>query len=86
MIVVMKKSATEEQIKRVIDKIKECDLKPHLSKGETLTIIGIIGDERRVPEAQLRAIEGVDKLLPVLAPYKLASRDFKPEKTIIKVD
>ncbi len=86
MIVVMKKNATEKQIKHVIEKIKQSNLKPHISKGEILTIIGIIGDERKVPEAQVRAIEGVDKLMPILAPYKLASRDFHPENKVITVD
>jgi len=86
MIVVMKKKATEHQIAKVIEKIKQSGLKPHISKGEFLTIIGIIGDESKVPEAQIRAIEGVDKLMPILAPYKLASRDFHPENKIITVN
>ncbi|MBI2559407.1 3-deoxy-7-phosphoheptulonate synthase [Candidatus Woesearchaeota archaeon] len=86
MIVVMKKNATEHQIEKVVEKIKESGLKAHLSKGEIVTIIGIIGDERKVPESQIRAIEGVEKLMPILAPYKLASRDFKPDNTVISVD
>ena len=86
MIVVMKKNATESQIERVVGKIKENGLKAHLSKGEIVKIIGIIGDERKVPESQIMALEGVEKIMPVLAPYKLASRDFKPENTIISVD
>ena len=86
MIVVMKKNATESQIERVVGKIKENGLKAHLSKGEIVKIIGIIGDERKVPESQIRAIEGVEKIMPVLAPYKLASRDFKPDNTVISVD
>lgn len=86
MIVVMKKSATQHQIEKVIEKVNESGLKAHLSKGEIVTIIGIIGDERKVPESQIRAIEGVEKIMPVLAPYKLASRDFKPDNTVISVD
>ena len=86
MIVVMKKNATEHQVQKVIDKIKESGLKPHLSKGEIVTIIGIIGDERKVPESQIRSIEGVEKIMPVLAPYKLVSKDFRPEKTVVTVD
>ena len=86
MIVVMKKNATESQIQRVIEKIKENKLKPYVSKGEILTIIGIIGDERKVPESQIRSMEGVEKIMPILAPYKLASRDFHPENKIIDVD
>ncbi|HLG23413.1 3-deoxy-7-phosphoheptulonate synthase [Candidatus Woesearchaeota archaeon] len=86
MIVVMKKNATENQVQRVVEKIQESGLKAHLSKGEIVKIIGIIGDERKVPESQIRAIEGVEKIMPVLAPYKLASRDFKPDNTVISVD
>lgn len=86
MIVVMKKKATEKQIEKVIKKIRECNLKPHISKGEEVTIIGIIGDERKVPESQIRAIEGVEKIMPVLVPYKLASKDFRAEKSVIDVD
>ena len=86
MIVVMKKNATESQIERVVGKIKENGLKAHLSKGEIVKIIGIIGDERKVPESQIMALEGVEKIMPVLAPYKLASRDFKPDNTVISVD
>jgi len=86
MIVVMKKNATEAQIEKVIEKIKENGLKPHLSKGKIVTIIGIIGNERKVPESQIRALEGVEKLMPVLAPYKIASRDFKKEDTLIQVN
>ncbi len=86
MIVVMKKNATEAQIEKVIEKIKENGLKPHLSKGKIVTIIGIIGNERKVSESQIRALEGVEKLMPVLAPYKIASRDFKKEDTLIQVN
>ncbi|MEK6983296.1 MAG: 3-deoxy-7-phosphoheptulonate synthase [Nanoarchaeota archaeon] len=86
MIVVMKKNATEDQIAKVIEKIKASGLKPHISKGEFLTILGLIGDERKVPESQIRAMEGVEKLMPILAPYKLVSRDFHPENMVITVD
>lgn len=86
MIVVMKKSATEKQIEKVLEKIRENGLKPHVSKGDIVTIIGIIGDERKVPESQLRVMSGVEKIMPVLSPYKLVSRDFKPYNTIVKVN
>ena len=86
MIVVMKKNATKIQIERVIEKIKSSGLKAHISKGEFVTIIGIIGDERKVPEAQIRAMDAVEKLMPILSPYKLVSRDFHPQNRIVKVD
>jgi len=86
MIVVMKRNANENQIKRVVEKIKSNGLKAHISKGEFVTIIGIIGDERKVPEAQIRAMDAVEKLMPILSPYKLASRDFHPQNRVITVD
>ena len=86
MIVVMKKNATERQIAKVVGKIRDNGLKAHISKGKILTIIGIIGDERKVPESQIRAMEGVEKIMPVLSPYKLVSRDFHPHNRIISVD
>lgn len=85
MIVIMKQNADEKQIENVVQKIKASGLKPHISKGEVLTIIGIIGDERKVPESQIRAMEGVGKIMPILAQYKLASRDFHPDNTIVQV-
>ncbi|MBI2659650.1 3-deoxy-7-phosphoheptulonate synthase [Candidatus Woesearchaeota archaeon] len=86
MIVVMRKNANERQIAKVIGKIKSSGLKSHISKGEVLTIIGIIGDERKVPESQIRAMEGVEKIMPVLSPYKLVSRDFHPHNRIVAVN
>ena len=86
MIVVMKKNVSEHQVSKVLEKIKERGLKAHLSKGDFATIIGIIGDESKVPESQIRSLDGVEKIMPVLKPYKLASRDFHPENKIITVD
>lgn len=86
MIVVMKKNATEQQVSKVLERIKEKGMKAHISKGDFVTIIGIIGDESKVPESQIRAIEGVEKIMPVLKPYRLASRDFHPENRVIKID
>ncbi len=86
MIVVMKKSADKKDIGNVLKKINENGLKAHMSKGEEVTIIGIIGDERKVPQSQIMAMENVEKIIPVLAPYKLVSREFHPHNTIIKVN
>lgn len=63
----MKKNATEHQIREVIEKINDSGLKPHISKGEVLTIIGMIGNEWKVPESQIRAMEGVAKIMPILS-------------------
>lgn len=85
MIIVMKPGATEKQIKHVCDKIAKMGLTAHVSKGTERTIIGAIGDERLLQQDQLKAIENVEKVMPILTPYKLVSREFKKEDTIIKV-
>jgi 3-deoxy-7-phosphoheptulonate synthase len=86
MIIVMKKKATKEQIQHVVDKIEKAGLKAHPSVGVERTIIGAIGDERILRLDQIKAIKGVEKVTPILKPYKLASREFRQEDTIIKVD
>jgi len=86
MIVVMKRNAVEADVQRVVNRIVEMGLRTHLSQGEERTIIGIIGDERPVNWEMLARMDGVDKVLRVLSAYKLASRDFKPETTVVPVN
>ncbi len=85
MIVVMKSDATEEEIQSVIDKIHESGLEAHLSKGEFRTIIGVIGDEEKIDQLPMAAMPGVEKVMPVMKPYKLVSREFHPENTVVEV-
>lgn len=86
MIIVMKPGATEKQIKHVCDKISKMGLTPHISKGTERTIIGAIGDERLLQQDQLEAIDNVERVVPILKPYKLVSREFKQDDTIIRVN
>ena len=86
MIVVMRNGATQPQIKAVVDRILELGFRPHLSQGEERTIIGVIGDERPVNESVFRIMDGVEKVVRVLKPYKLASRDFHPLDTIVPIN
>ncbi len=86
MIVIMKMQAIEKEIDAVITRIKREDLKTHISAGEERTIIGIIGDERKIDRGGLSRMAGVDRVVPVLRPYKLASRDMQPENTVIKIN
>lgn len=86
MIIVMRKGVTEKEIEEVKKKIEEFGLRPHLSRGVERTIIGVIGDERVLTEIPLEIFPGVEKVMPVLTPYKLASRDFKKENTVIEID
>ena len=86
MIIVLKPQATEAEVAQVIRKIESFGLAAHISKGTERTIIGAIGDERVLQEGQLEAFPFVEKVLPVLKPYKLASREFRPEGSVVNVD
>jgi len=85
MIIVVKPDATAEQIDHIIKKIKDHGLQAHVSKGTERTIIGAIGDEAILQAMPLEAIPGVEKVLPILKPFKLASWEFRREKTVISV-
>jgi 3-deoxy-7-phosphoheptulonate synthase len=86
MVIVMKGKASEEQIGFVVNKIESFGLKPHLSRGVERTIIGAIGDERLIKQEQLEVLPGVENVIPILKPYKLVSREFKQESTVISLD
>jgi 3-deoxy-7-phosphoheptulonate synthase len=86
MIIILKPSATEAEIALVVKKIEGFGLAAHISKGTERTIIGAIGDERVLQDRPLEAFPFVEQVLPVLKPYKLASREFKPEGTIVNID
>lgn len=85
MIIVLKPQATQAEIDHIVEKIEGFGLTPHISRGVERTIIGVIGDERIIQEKPLEALPGVEKVLPVLKPFKLASREFKPDGSIIDV-
>ncbi len=85
MIIVLKPDATKKQIDHVLERIKELGLKPMVSKGTERTIIGVIGPEDALRSQPLEVIPGVEKVMPVLKPYRLVSREFKPEATIVDV-
>lgn len=87
MIVVMKSDATEEQIEKTISTIHELGYSSHVIRGVLRTVIGVIGDERGKPHhlESLRVLEGVENVVPILEPYKLASREFNPGNTIVTV-
>lgn len=86
MIIVLKPGATEVEVAHIVSKIKEAGLTPHISKGEERTIIGVIGNERVLQNQPLSIFPGVEKVLSILAPYKLVSREFRKENTVVRVD
>ena len=83
MIIVLYRDATQEQMDHIIERVKKLGLTPHISKGVERTIIGVIGPEDVLRVTPLEAFPGVEKVLPVLAPYRLVSREFKCEDSII---
>lgn len=86
MIIVFKPTATEEDIDHVTDRLRELGLKSQMSRGEERTIIGVIGDERLLENQPLTVFPGVESVTPVLAPWRLVSREFQPRDTTITVD
>ncbi len=85
MIIVFKKEATKNEVNNLIKRVKKLGLKAMVSRGEERTIVGIIGPEDIVRLHPLDVFPGVENVIPVLAPYKLVSREFKPENSIVKI-
>src|SRR5438270_3362594 len=85
MIIVLKPQPTPEVVKHVIERIEAMGFTPHLSQGVARTIIGVIGDEDKLQVEPLQAIEGVEQVVPILKPYKLASREFHAEESVFEI-
>ncbi len=86
MMIVMEQGATEEQVQHVVDRIREAGARAHLSSGEFVTVIGAIGDDREL--AAVLALEGepgVEKVVPILKPYKLVSREFHKADRVLEI-
>ena len=83
MIVVMKSGATQEEIANTARQIEAFGLKPHVIEGTERTVVAAIGDERKMQVESLEISPGVDEVLPILAPYKMASLEVKPERTVV---
>jgi len=85
MVIVMKPNSTENDINEVAKVLTSLGLGVHISKGSERTIIGVIGDKRKLSDVPLELMNGVEKLIPIVESYKLASKTFKPEPSIIDV-
>jgi 3-deoxy-7-phosphoheptulonate synthase len=81
MIVVMEKNATEEKIENVASRVTELGLKAHIIRGTERTVIAAVGDERIIKVESFESYPGVSEVLPILAPYKMASRELRQEPT-----
>jgi 3-deoxy-7-phosphoheptulonate synthase len=85
MIIVVKRDSTPEQIDHIVARIHEMGLRTDVSRGVKRTIIGVIGEEDAVRNAPLAAIPGVEEVVPILKPFKLASREYQREDSVIDV-
>ena len=86
MIIVMKPKFSEDNLRNVINTIEGLGLTAHLSRGEHTTLVGVVGDKRRLLEKNPELFPGVDRVIQVSETYKLANKKFKAEPTIIDVD
>jgi len=85
MIIITRYDITDEELDHIRERVEAAGLHTHLSRGERRTIIGCIGDEAKLQEVPLRSLAGVEQVLPVLKPYKLASKEFSAQNTIVRV-
>jgi len=86
MMIIMRTDADQEQIDHVVERVQHFGLRAHLSTGEERTIIGAIGDGRPVDKDLFLYLPGVDRVVPITRPYKLASREFRPQNTVFPVN
>ncbi len=86
MIVVMSPNATKENLQNVVKKLESMNLRTHLSTGDERTIVGVIGDKKIIANLEMEMMAGVEKTVRITEKYKLVSRDFHPQDTIIDVD
>src|SRR5713226_4360593 len=84
MIVVMKPGASQKQIDHMIERIEELGLRSHVIVGTDLTVIAALGEKRDGAKQALETGEGVEKVVPILAPYKMASTEVKKERTVVE--
>ncbi len=85
MIVVMEKSSSDQQIERIANRISELGLKSHVIRGTERTVIAAVGDDRKIKVESFESYPGVAEVLPILAPYKMASREVRPDPSQIQV-
>ena len=85
MIVVMREGAGRQEIENVVARLREYGFSIHLSEGVERTIIGAIGEKKPIYLQSIEAMDGVEKLVPILEPYKLVSRSFQNDTTVVNV-
>ena len=86
MLIVMRTNATQEELQKVLAHVEDLGLTPHISEGVERTVIGVVGDSRNVQLDQVLRQQGVDRIVPISRPYKLASREFDARDSVFKLD
>ncbi len=86
MMIITRHNATQEEIGAIIEHVERKGLHAHLSRGEERTVIGVVGDVRRLIPDQAMRLPGVERIVPISRPYKLASREFIPQNSVFPVD
>ena len=81
----MNQNAPKEAIAKVVSEIERMGSQAHLSQGKFRTVIGAVGEEGEIDQEHLRSLDGVEKVVPIMKPYKLASREFHEEDTIVEI-
>ena len=85
-MIVMKEGASAEEVRAVVDRVEETGAHAHISTGDLTTVIGVIGDREHVLNVAVDDAPGVDKVVPITKPYKLASAELKPGRTVVEID
>ncbi len=85
VVIIMKSDASVSHTSAVIQRVERLGLKVHLSEGDERTIVGLIGDTRILDQEAIERMPGVERVVPVLKPFKLAGRDFRPKNTTFKI-
>src|SRR5215212_11022540 len=83
MIVVMKAGSTQRQVEHVVERVREMGLKDHVIVGTERTVVACIGNDRFKDRSVLETVEGVEKVVPILAPYKMASKEVRKERSLV---
>src|SRR5215217_8952919 len=85
LIIVMNHGAADGAIERVVAEIERMGSKAHLSRGKFRTVIGAVGEEGQLDQVHLASLDGVEKVVPIMKPYKLASREFHEDDSIVEM-
>jgi 3-deoxy-7-phosphoheptulonate synthase len=86
MMIIMKTEALPEQVAQVIEAVQSAGLQTHISEGQERTVIGVVGDIRAIRQEQFILLPGVDRIVRISRPYKIASREFIPQNTVFPID